>query len=120
MLSHVRCTGVCLTNCCISYEALDSPLIWFADVSYFPTNLARALRLDRLHTNEGRKISDVPVAVVGPKQFDVPRLVKLPVVLRFGGLLNCGEHQVGEKPCGAPISVRERMDPDGLRVRNDS
>jgi hypothetical protein len=82
--------------------------------------IAGVLWLDRLHTNEGRKIGHVPVSVVCPKQLDVPRLVKLPVILQLGGILNCREYQISEKPCGAPISVRERMDAHGLGVHDDT
>lgn len=60
------------------------------------------------------------MSVVRSKQLDVPRLVKFPIGLQLSGILSFREHQSSEKPCGAPVSVRKRMDTYSLGMHDDS
>jgi len=73
-----------------------------------------------VHTNEGRKIGHVAIPVIGAQKFDIARFVEIPFVLNLGGILDCREHKVSEKPCGATVPVREQMDSHGLGVNHDS
>jgi hypothetical protein len=73
----------------------------------------RRSRFDRLRTDEIGKLGGVSVRVEGAEQLYVARLGYVPVVLPFRGVLGGGEDEIGEKPCSAPVSVCERMNPLG-------
>src|SRR5712675_2774517 len=54
------------------------------------------------------------------EQLDVAPLIEVPVVLELSRVLGGDEHEIGKKPCGAAISVGERVYPYSFGVRREA
>lgn len=91
----------------------------FGDPAIVTPQMCRSI-LDRLDADECREVGDVAVPVELPEVLDIAALVDVPVVLELGIVLRCNKDKIGEKPCGAAISVCEGMNPHSLGVHCDA
>jgi hypothetical protein len=81
---------------------------------------ASCSELNRLHTDEGRQLTSASMRIETTEQLDVAPLIEVPVVLELSRVLGGDEHEIGKKPCGAAISVGERVYPYSFGVRREA